>query len=375
MPTALRRGADDGSAGTTPALVACLLVLLAGCAPAVTPRDPLAAAIAADRALLARHAGDGGLWAQLDAASGPVLERAAADLRAGRRRLVLRRLAETGPDLAAADYLAGRPAEQRRDRDAFDAEWRRVGRVLSDTLVAPDPTTFAALPATERALAEAAALRAGATYRASRDYGHEAGLDAGLYYLGAALGEQRVVELARRAAGRHAAAAPPLRSPRPEIDALQREVLAAYRPPASVEHHADFIAVSARLKEARELDAAGLRYGALLRVLEAAQRFAPLRGKAPAAGPGQVGARLDDLENRLRRDGSEPGLGELFVEEARAAAARGGSGPPPRAVGILVDDVLPRYLAALADAPAPAPAPAAVAGPVVAVTLVRWPYT
>src|SRR5690349_18598874 len=71
--------------------------------------------------------------------------------------------------------------------------------------------------------------------------------------------------------------APAVRSIRVEIDALQAELLTAYRPPASIDRHPEFIAASANLKEARELDGASRYYAALLRYLQAASRIARLR--------------------------------------------------------------------------------------------------
>ncbi len=58
---------------------------------------------------------------------------------------------------------------------------------------------------------------------------------------------------------------PALRSVRPEIEALESDLLTLYRPPVSIDRHQEFIVANSTLKEARELDAAGLRYGALLR--------------------------------------------------------------------------------------------------------------
>ena len=68
-----------------------------------------------------------------------------------------------------------------------------------------------------------------------------------------------------------------------ELDALEGELLSAYKPPASIDRHREFIAASSTLKEARELDAAGLSYGALLRYLQAVLRVAPADGEGPGA--------------------------------------------------------------------------------------------
>jgi hypothetical protein len=72
-----------------------------------------------------------------------------------------------------------------------------------------------------------------------------------------------------------------IRSPGPEIDRLQHRLLEAYRPPQSIDRHPDFIRASAALKEARELDAAELRHGALLQTLYAGMLAAPLLQAPP----------------------------------------------------------------------------------------------
>ena len=146
-------------------------------------------------------------------------------------------------------------------------------------------------------------------------------------------------------------------------------MLAAYRPPAAIDSHGDFITTSAALKEARELDAAGLRYGALLRYLQASLRFAPLR-PAVTTDPARLAERLRELDVQLASGSVDHSLGRLFLEIAQEAQA-GGSPQDGATAAAIAGDVLPRYFAALAPA-TPAPPQAE---PRVTVTLVRWPYT
>jgi hypothetical protein len=146
-----------------------------------------------------------------------------------------------------------------------------------------------------------------------------------------------------------------------ELDALETEMLAAYRPPASIEKHGQFIGASSTLKEARELDAAGLRYGALLRYLQAARQLAAIQEPAPP-GAGALAAKLRGLDARLSAGNVDHSLGRLFLEAAQSDA---------KDAGAIVNDVLPRYFAALEPAGPERAAPA----PSVTVTLVRWPYT
>jgi hypothetical protein len=146
----------------------------------------------------------------------------------------------------------------------------------------------------------------------------------------------------------------------------------------------DFIRASSAVKEARELDALGLRYGALLRYLQGVQRFAPVRTgvvSQSASGPDAVAAgpapdtsaferRLAEADARLRAGERDHSIGRLFLETAQALAGPG-EGSDPALARAIVERVLPRYFEALEPAPAAPTRPA----PRATVTLVRWPYT
>ncbi len=220
-----------------------------------------------------------------------------------------------------------------------------------------------------RAVGEAALPQARVYYDASLEYGRNTVPSSGLYYLGAAQAATEIVDLSRSLSSPPVKQAPPVRALAPEIDALEGDVLAAFRPPASIDSHGDFITTSAALKESRELDDLGLRYGALLRYLQASLRFAPLRPAAPP-DPEGTALRLRELDAQLASGDVDHTLGRLFLEIAQEAQA--GSTPKDAATAAAIaGDVLPRYLAALRPAAPPAPR----LEPRVTVTLVRWPYT
>jgi hypothetical protein len=183
-------------------------------------------------------------------------------------------------------------------------------------------------------------------------------------------GQLAFAEFCRSLKGPAAGAEPKLRSLAPDIDAFERRLLAAYAPPASIDSHGDFIGANSSLKEARELDAAGLRHGALLRLLQATLRMASPPASPPAAA--EVAEQLAAARARLA-DGTDHSIARIFIESAEgdleAAAAKPGT--PPSVAAAIVSEVLPAYTAALGPAPRPAPRP----DPVATVTLVRWPYT
>ncbi len=349
-------------------------VLLAAAAAslgsAAAPRDPLAAEIGRWSAFLRSNNSKDEMWTQVKEAVTPVLARADAALKKGRRLLALQRLASAQANLAASAYMQERPPAQHSDA-GFEAEWKRMGGVLRADLRTPPSTAFDGVePAAVRAMGEAALPQVRIFYDASLEYGRNTMPDAGLFYIGSAQAERDFAAFCRAMSAPAPRPAPPLRSLSGEIDRLEGEVLAAYRPPASIDHHRDFILANSALKEARELDAAGLRYGALLRYLQAAQRFAPVR-KAPAFlnGPALT-QRLNGIDARLSSGRFDDSVGRIFLEAARDEA-EGGEGRNPETAAVIVTDVLPRYFAALEPARPVAPRPDAR----VTVTLVRWPYT
>lgn len=292
----------------------------------------------------------------------PILERAQEDLREGRRLLALQRLVNARVALATTE----RPLPAGQSVEALEKEWQRAGTEMAADLGTPSPNALDGLePAALRALAEAALPQVRIYYNASLDYGRNTTPDSGLQYLGAARSQREVVKASRALSTSSERKEPPVRSLEPELDALQHDLLAAYRPPASIERHREFIVASSTLKEARELDQAGLRYGALLKYLQAAQLTAPLRhgSEQPARLTGEaLAARLRELDGRLSAGDIDQSLGRLFLETAQAE---------PDKASLIAQDTLPRYFAALEPAPPRSPRPE----PQVTVTLVRWPYT
>ncbi len=358
----------------------------AGAAAAGGPADPIGAEIARWSALLQSKAADPA-WAKARLNNEPALTQAGADLAKGRRLLALERLARIQRNLATFAYLQQRPPQQRQEMAGFEAEWARMGQVLRDELAAPSPTALEGVrPAAARALGETALPQVRLLYEASLEYGRSTDLMSGLFYLGEAQSQHELAAFLRTLEA-EGPAAPPVHDLGPELDALEAELLAAYRPPASIERHGEFITLSAMHKEAGELNAAGLRYGALLRYLQAMQRLAGLRAPRPEAG--DLAADLAQYERRFTAGGVDHSIGQLFLEQARdaldPAAAAAGTAPPaapdPAAAAarrasaasaaIIAADVLPSYLAALGPAQPALPKPE----PRVTVTLVRWPYT
>ncbi len=338
----------------------------------VPVRDPLEAEIARWSSYVRENPSTDEMWAQVKQVSGPALERAADALHGGRRWLALSRLAAAQGNLAATKYVEGFPAAETQDSTAFLAEWTRMGSSLSAQLATIPPDAAGNThPAALRAVLEAALPQPKIYYEASVEFERATDPISGFFYLGYARAQRDLATFCRALsipAGKEVRDLRPLDT---DLDALEDAVLRSYRPPASIDRHAEFITLGSSLKEARELNAAGLRYGAALRYLQAALRLAPIRGNAAGVDANEMRARLVEWDRRLSPGEVDHTLGRLFLEIAQADLA-GSTADTASAVAIAVDiDVLPRYLALFGPAPPTREKPT----PRVTVTLVRWPYT
>jgi hypothetical protein len=341
--------------------------LLAHASP---PSDPLAAEVERWSAFLRDDRSTDDFSKQVKEGATAGMARIEQAMKEGQRQLALLRMSSVANDVAALRYLKERPAGQRQDAGSFEAEWKRMGDVLASSIGAPSPGVLDGVrPAALRAMAEASLAQVGVFYHASVEYGRSTTPDSGLYYLGAAQGQRDFADFVRALGPAAPLQAPPVRAIAGELEELQNDLMSAYRPPASVDRHREFIVANSTLKEARELHAAGLRYAALLRYLQASVRVAPLR---PGAAPpdATIQQKLDALESRLTR-GMDHSLARLLLEWARADLAEHAADGKALVAAAVASDALPRYFASLEPERPRAAAPA----PSVTVTLVRWPYT
>jgi len=305
-----------------------------------------------------------------DAENQQAVAQAARALREGRLLLALQRTATIRAGLSASAYASGAGSRVGKDERRFEAEWSRVGEMLKSRRSADAGQSLADVrPAFLRSLSETALPKTRVYYNSSLDYGQNTAPAQGLYYLGAALASSELVDFYRTLSS-PSLPAPYLRSLRPELDALENSILVAYRPPAAIERHGEFIGLSATLKEARELDDAGLRYGALLRYLQAAQRFSLMEPAHSTPDGKALPARLAERARELSGETVDHSIGRLFLEIAQEELESAKTGSSAVAAAI-ADDVLPRYFAALRPAPPETPQPP----PQATITLVRWPYT
>ena len=338
---------------------------LAGSASAPS-QQPLSAEIERWERMVRDTTSKDPIFRQVRDSAEPGIVRARQALKDDRPLLALHRLAASRTYLAAWAWIGAQPA---RDSAAFESAWKRMGPTFAS---APSPRALEGVePAAARAIGEAALPQARSYYDASLEYGRNTMADFGLLYLGAAEGQREFPGVVRGLGWKSTKPAPPIRAIDGELAALQSEMLAVYRPPVSIDRHGEFISANSALKEATELNAAGLRCGALLRYLQASARFAPLRTTPPALARPAAETRLKDFGRKLDAAAVDHSIGRLFLETAAAELAGVGPDSTPPVVAAIATDLIPRYLAALEPARPAAAKPA----PEVTVTLVRWPYT
>jgi hypothetical protein len=347
--------------------------LLAITTRAQTPHvsdDAIARAIADFASVFAAETSTDRLWTDAKAGVETNVKEAQVAIAAGRRWLALERLAQARQAFLATRFVLDHPAE-RKDLAAFEREWTRRGSTLGPA--APKAALLDAIrPAVVRALAEVAVPQVQINYDAGLEYGRNTQPEYGLYYVGVAEAQRQFITLA------HGLTVPPpdgraqprLRSVAAEIAAVQRELLALYQPPASVDRHPEFIVASSALKEARQYDAEGWRHAALLRFLQGTQRTTMIQRSAPS-DTDAIARQVASLRARLDDPRVDHSVGLLFVERAEAGLEAKTSAGALTAAAVVLD-VLPRYFAAIEPAQ---PTTRTTAAPMATVTLVRWPFT
>jgi hypothetical protein len=273
--------------------------------------------------------------------------------------------------LGAEKYLSPIPAEKRSQLEAFEQEWKKQGVALNRVLEGHERPSFDGTPAAYRAAAEAAFSEVKVYFDASLEYGRNTVPDAGLFYIGSALSQ---LEFARLLSGQKQPQILKRVAPASladELEIFENALLAAYKPPASIDFHPVFIRTSAIVKQAHELLDSGMTYGALYRYLDARVRLSKALPSAGSIDSAEAIKRAAEVEKRLK-DGLDHSIAQIFLEmalfEAANATEESKGGETAR---VIFEDVLPHYFTALE----PSKLKEASPPPVATVTLVRWPYT
>jgi hypothetical protein len=286
------------------------------------------------------------------------LDRADAALAAGRTYQALYLFEAAYEGAGAFAYAA---SSGLTSPGAFLKTWTAVG--------APKPRGADArrFPAVVAAVADIAEDRAPATYQASRPYSEDAGISAGLYYLGESRAQLAFATFVRSGSWPALPRRLAFHSIAPALTALDRDMVTTYEAMDPADHRT-YILASSALKQARSLNEHGKFEGALLEYLLSRYLFAPLRGPA-AAEP--TAARIDAARAALPT-GEDHSIAEFFLQLAEEGVA-GSAADLRRGASAVLDDVLPAYFAAIATAHTTTTD--ADANATATITLVRWPFT
>lgn len=351
-------------------LLICLSATLANAADAEP--DPIGAEITKWKNYVQTNTATDENWVTIKGIAEPVITKADKAFAAGQKYYALHLLAAVRPMLAAEKYTSSFPSEMREQLAAFESEWKKTGDKIAPILEGKERFKFDGLPAFYRAVGEAAFSEVKVYYDASIEYGRNTVPDAGLYYVGSTLSQlefARIISQMRPASAGKSVTPANLEI---EIKEFEDRLLAAYKPPASIDSHPVFIRTSAMIKQAHELRSDQSNYGALYRYLAARYRLAEAVPPGKTLTEQEAAARAGAMMKELEKDGKDHSIAQMFVEMALFESAD----TSPESKGgqnayIIFEDVLPHYFAALKE-----PEQKQIKAPAeVKVTLVRWPYT
>lgn len=309
------------------------------------------------------------------------LNGARESLAEGRLYLALENLGDAWVDMAITESMLDNPMVLKQGMPGFETEWRKAHGDLKVWERRYEEGRKNLVPLAVRAIAEANSAESRTYYNSSRAYAYASsgsGAEAakeGLNILGAAKG---VIGFAVFCESLHFSDVPPaapLRSLAPELHQLEERMIAAYQPPHSIDKQPQFIHMHSTLKEAGDLETAGLYAGALYKYLDALQMF-----EALDATPSDNPPKPEELQEELRqmrgsfRSGTDSSMVQFFLERTESSdiAAPGAKGPSRSQIQqAVLDKVIPAYYAALEKQGAPTQ----TLSKTITVTLVRWPYT
>ena len=258
------------------------------------------------------------------------LERGRAAIKAGQLYLALYDL-QPAYEGEAGYRLAGQAA-QFATHEAFKARWAEMG-------APPAPGPGKAKVHFIEALAQSSEGRAAATYRASLPYAQDAGMSAGLYYLGESHAMPRFATLCRNLDVKSVGAWPSMMPVGPALTAHDSRVVKAYaEAPAPLRPR--YAQVNVAIKQARTLDDAGRLEGALLQYLVSRFRFALIQREG--SGVPATADLLKRVRSTAMPTGSDHSVGTFFLQLAEGLLTA--SEPTPAAAAAILDDVIPAYL-------------------------------
>lgn len=278
------------------------------------------------------------------------LDRVERSLARGHLFLSLYYLQSVRVSMMTYDYQRSKAEVAKRGVEAFEAEWRSLGRELSAKEKAA-ARAFGNIPAAVRAMAEAALGQVHPNHQSGRLYGLNTTVNDGLYYMGRAPAFQEFAIFSRQLNFAPPRSALKLGLMEPELSALEEETLAAYKQAADKDLR-PFINVNVTLKVAWDLNRERRHFGALLKYLDASLAL-KLLGSA-ALGPEQqaeLKIKSAAFGRQLSNGGTDHSIGLIYWQMADRALEPAGEdrvGPEDlKRAAVVIEQVLPRYFKAI----------------------------
>jgi hypothetical protein len=299
-------------------------------------------------------------WKSVQESSKPFLDKATQALKDGRRNAAVHYLAAVRSNLAGAKFVQDHKITPETKLESLEQEWKKEDSILH----APKQPSWEGTPAAIRAIGEATFSEIKVYYDASLEYGRNTTPEYGYFYLGLSKAQLDFTDVLSKVERDGLGAAPDFPGLLNQIDRLEDELLAAYKPPASIDQHPTFIRASAMIKQARELYAANLKHGAIYRLLQAQQAMAKVTDPGISVPPEQFNSKMQEANQRLSGN-QDHSIARIFVERAAVEPE------DAETAAAIFQKVLPLYFEAMKSAPVAKAQP----DPIATVTFVRWPYT
>lgn len=239
-------------------------------------------------------------------------------------------------------------AEQSEVTDlvAFESHWKSRADLPAEASRLMESGACDRAPAHVRSVVERSLNRSLRYYPAANAMAGASTADNGLFYLGRAVAQLQLADLCSIESGDSRLPPPQLRVPAAEAVRLDREIATAYeRPGAAIELHKKFIGLNASAKELRELNEAGLIFGALHAYLDVTRQLAELDAETPADGAA-LRREAAEIALGLKREALDHGIALAFLEPAIATLATDQPEPADlTSARVVVEQVIPAYLA------------------------------
>lgn len=281
----------------------------------------------------------------------------------GRVYLSLDKLLQASDLAAGLNLLSEKMDAVNTSMPVFEKEWSATSRTVAAVEAELAKAGAQNAPAAIRAMGETARAKAGPLLEGARGFATSTTPRDGLFYLGEAEAQVRFAQFCstlRASAPKRGG-----RSMLPELDALQRKTNAAFKPPLSIDQHSRFIALNSTLKLAEELDAAQLYAGSMYQYLEAVRHYGMLTAAAPdEAAKAGLAERVSEIRRKFEASRRDDSIAVRFLERAPI--------DDWKSAGVILDQVLPAYQAALRPA---ATSRGGKPAKTARLTVVRWPYT